>query len=38
MKILYFENIHRDEFNNTLYDIIYLGILVEKYGQNILGQ
>jgi len=27
MKIWYFENTHRDESNNILYDIIYLCIL-----------
>jgi len=37
MKISYFKNIHRDESNDILYDIIYLCILVEKYGQNKLG-
>ena len=31
MKIWYFENTHRDESNDILYDIIYLCILVEKY-------
>jgi len=34
MKIWYFENTHRDESNDILYDIIYLCILVEKYGQS----
>jgi len=29
---------HRDEFNDILYDIIYLCILVEKYGQSKVGQ
>jgi len=38
MKIWYFENTHRDEFNDILYDISYLCILVEKYGQSKLGQ
>jgi len=38
MKIWYFENTHRDESNDVLYDIIYLCILVEKYGQSKLGQ
>jgi len=38
MKILYFENTHRDKSNDILYDIIYLCILVEKYGQCKLGQ
>jgi len=38
MKIWYFENINRDESNDILYDIIYLSILVEKYGQSKLGQ
>jgi len=38
MKIWYFENTHRDISNNILYDIIYLCTLVEKYGQNKLGQ
>jgi len=38
MKIFYFENTHRDESNDILYDIIYLCILVEKYGQSKLGQ
>jgi len=34
MKILYFKNIYRDEFN-ILYTIFYVYILIEKYGQNI---
>jgi len=34
MKIWYFENTHRDKSNDVLYDIIYLYILVEKYGLN----
>ena len=34
IKIWYFENIHWDESNDILYDIIYLCILVEKYGQK----
>jgi len=38
MKIWYFENTHRDEFNYVLYDIIYLYILVEKYSQSKLPQ
>jgi len=38
MKIWYFENTHRDKSNDILYDIIYLCILVEKYGQNMFGQ
>ena len=38
MKIWYFENTHRDKSNDVLYDIIYLCILVEKYGQSKLGQ
>ena len=38
MKIWYFENTHQDKSNNILYDIIYLCILVEKYGQNKLSQ
>jgi len=38
MKIWYFVNIHRDEYNNILYDIIYLCILVEKYDQSKLSQ
>jgi len=38
IKIWYFKNIHRDESNDILYDIIYLCILVEKYGQSKLGQ
>ena len=38
MKILNFENTHRDESNDILYDIIYLCILVKKYGQSKLGQ
>jgi len=38
MKIWYFENNHRDESNDILYDIIYLCILVEKYGQSKLDQ
>jgi len=38
MKIWYFENTHRDKSNDILYNIIYLCILVEKYGQSKLGQ
>jgi len=38
MKVLYFENTHRDEFNDVLYDIIYLCILVEKYSESKLCQ
>jgi len=38
MKIWYFENIYRNESNEILYDIIYLFILVEKYGQGKLCQ
>jgi len=38
MKIWYFENTHRDKSNDILYDIIYLCILVEKYGQSKLSQ
>jgi len=38
MKIWYFENTRRDESNDILYDIIYLCILVEKYGQSKLRQ
>ena len=38
MKIWYFENTHRDESKDILYDIIYLCILVEKYDQSKLGQ
>ena len=38
MKIWYFENTHRDKSNDILYDIIYICILVEKYGQSKLGQ
>ena len=38
MKIWYFENTNRDESNDILYDTIYLCVLVEKYGQNKLGQ
>jgi len=38
MKIWYFENTHRDKSNDILYDIIYLCLLVEKYGQSKLGQ
>ena len=38
IKIWYFENIHWDEFNDILYDIIYHFLLVEKYGQSMLGQ
>jgi len=38
MKIWYFENTHWDEFNDILYDTIYLCILVEKYGQSKLDQ
>jgi len=34
IKIWYFKNTHRDEFNDILYNIIYLYILVEKYGQS----
>jgi len=37
-KIWYFEITHRDESNDILYDIIYICILVEKYGQSKLGQ
>jgi len=38
MKIWYFKNTHRDKSNDILYDIIYLCILVEKYGQSKLDQ
>jgi len=38
MKILYFKNIYQDESNDILYDIIYLCILVGKYGQSKLSQ
>jgi len=38
MKFWYFENIHGDESNDILYDIIYLCILVEKCGQSKLSQ
>jgi len=38
MKIWYFENTHRDESNDILYDIIYLCILVEKYCKSNIGQ
>jgi len=38
MKIWYFENTHRDKSNDILYEIIYLYMLVEKYGQSKLGQ
>jgi len=38
MRIRYFKNTHRDESNDILYDIIYRYILVEKYGENKLGQ
>jgi len=38
MEIWYFENTHWDKSNGILYDIIYLRILVEKYGQSKLGQ
>jgi len=38
IKIWYFENTHRNESKDILYDIIYLCILVEKYGQSKLGQ
>jgi len=38
MKFWYFKNTHRDEFNDILYDISYLCVLVEKYGQSKLGQ
>jgi len=38
MKIKYFKNIHRDESNNILHDIIYLCELVEKYDQSLLSQ
>jgi len=31
-------NIHRNESNDFLHDIIYLCELVEKYGQSILSQ
>jgi len=37
MKIWYFENTHRDESNDILYDIIYRCILVEKHSQSKLG-
>jgi len=37
IKIWYFENTHRDKSNDILSDIIYLCILVEKYGQSKLG-
>jgi len=37
MKIWYFKNTHRDESSDIIYDIIYLCILVEKYGQSKLG-
>jgi len=38
MKIWYFENTHRHESNDILYDIIYFCILEEKYSQNKLGK
>jgi len=38
MKIRYSENIYRDKPNNILHDILYLCILVEKYGQKLLSQ
>jgi len=38
MKIWYFENTHGVESNDILYDIMYLCILVEKYGQSKLDQ
>jgi len=38
MKIWYFENTHRDEYKDILYDIIYLCISVEKYDQSKFGQ
>jgi hypothetical protein len=38
MKVWYFENTYRDESNDIIYNIIYLCILVEKYGQCKLGQ
>jgi len=38
MKIWYFENTHRDESNDILYDIIYLCRLVKKCGQIKLSQ
>jgi len=38
MKIWYFENTHQDKSNYILYDIIYLYILIEKYGQSNLSQ
>jgi len=34
----YLKNIHRDESNKILYDIIYRCILVEKYGQSMIYQ
>jgi len=37
MEIRYFENTHRDK-SNILYDIIFLCILREKYGQSKLSQ
>ena len=36
-KIWYFENIHQDESNNTLYDIIYLYIS-KRILSNMLDQ
>ena len=38
MNIWYFENTHRDESNDILYDIIYFCILVKKNGQSKIGQ
>jgi len=38
MEIWYFENTNRDKSKDILYDIIYLCILIKKYGQSKLGQ
>ena len=38
IKIWYFKNTYWNESNDILYDIIYLCILGEKYGQTKLGQ
>jgi hypothetical protein len=35
LRIVYFENIHRDKSNNISYTNICMSILEEKYGQNI---
>jgi len=38
MIISFFKNTHRDGSNDILYDIIYLCILIEKYGQSKITQ